>query len=97
MILLVNNEGEIFILEGCKMDKFLTIVSFLFLFSCESKNNEVAISNSHLVKINPPTMYAVELVALNFFEDDFNLNTLGNPYPLFFDYMKTENLYGEKS
>ena len=67
------------------MCKFLTIASFLFLFSCESKNNEVAISNSYLVKINnAPTMYAVEIVALNFFEVDFNLNTYGNPYPVVF-------------
>ena len=67
------------------MYKFLIIVFFLFLFSCESKNNEVAIRNSHLVKINnAPRMYAVEFVALNFAEVDFNLNTYGNPYPVVF-------------
>ena len=79
------------------MYKFLIIASFLFLFSCESKNNEVAISNSHLVKINPPTMYAVEIVALNFFEADFNLNTYGNPYPVVFRlYENGELIWSEK-
>ena len=80
------------------MCKFLTIVSFLLLFSCESKNNEVALGNSRRVKIdNVPTMYAVELVALNFFEEDFNLNTLGNPYPVVFRlYEDGELIWREK-
>ena len=80
------------------MYKFLIIVFFLFLFSCESKNNEVAIRNSHLVKINnAPRMYAVEIVALNFFEADFNLNTYGNPYPVVFRlYENGELIWSEK-
>jgi|TARA_B100000959_G_scaffold117319_1_gene123339 hypothetical protein len=61
------------------------IVFVVLFFSCTSKNKEPSKFNTHpKASTSVSNMYAVEICAIYFNESDFNLNTLGTPYPVVF-------------